>query len=120
MLSIITINLNGIRSAARKGFFAWLHEQNADIICLQEVTFEETDKKQFLSDMKSLGYGHDKKCSAEDLYKNGFFGNYIFSKIAEKSSWAINLGKDPVNDEKRCAAALQTNDLVIINAHLDV
>lgn len=37
MLRIITINVNGIRSAANKGFFAWLPSQNADIVCLQEL-----------------------------------------------------------------------------------
>jgi len=36
-MRIITINLNGIRSAASKGFFSWLDKQNADIICLQET-----------------------------------------------------------------------------------
>jgi exodeoxyribonuclease-3 len=34
---IITLNVNGIRSAARKGFFAWLARQRADAVCLQEV-----------------------------------------------------------------------------------
>lgn len=36
-MRIITINLNGIRSAANKGFFAWLTQQDADIVCLQEL-----------------------------------------------------------------------------------
>lgn len=43
MLKIITLNLNGIRSAARKGVFAWLEKQNADVICLQELRAQETD-----------------------------------------------------------------------------
>ena len=37
MLRIITANLNGIRSAASKGFFDWLPSQHADIVCLQEL-----------------------------------------------------------------------------------
>lgn len=36
-MKIMTINANGLRSAARKGFFAWFREQDADILCLQEV-----------------------------------------------------------------------------------
>lgn len=36
-MRIITLNVNGIRSAARKGFFQWLTEQQADVICLQEI-----------------------------------------------------------------------------------
>jgi exodeoxyribonuclease-3 len=43
MLRIITLNLNGIRSAARKGLFAWLAGQRADVICVQEVKAQAGD-----------------------------------------------------------------------------
>jgi len=36
-MRVITLNCNGIRAAARKGLFDWLPEQDADVICLQEV-----------------------------------------------------------------------------------
>ena len=36
-MRIISLNLNGIRAAARKGFFSWLEKQNADVVCLQEI-----------------------------------------------------------------------------------
>ncbi|MGH8609216.1 MAG: exodeoxyribonuclease III, partial [Gammaproteobacteria bacterium] len=29
--------MNGIRSAARKGFFRWMVQQNPDVACLQEI-----------------------------------------------------------------------------------
>jgi exodeoxyribonuclease-3 len=38
---VITLNLNGIRSAASKGAFAWLRTQEADLICLQETKAQE-------------------------------------------------------------------------------
>jgi len=41
MLRIITLNLNGIRSAFAKGFPAWLARQRADVVCLQEVKAHE-------------------------------------------------------------------------------
>ena len=34
-LKVITLNVNGIRSAAAKGLFRWLDKQRADVICLQ-------------------------------------------------------------------------------------
>ncbi len=43
MLRIITLNLNGIRSAATKGFFAWLSKSQADIVCVQEVKAQAND-----------------------------------------------------------------------------
>lgn len=43
VLRIITLNLNGIRSAANKGFFEWLAAQQADIVCLQELKAQPGD-----------------------------------------------------------------------------
>ncbi len=36
-MRVITANLNGIRSAERKGFFAWFAARNADFLCIQEL-----------------------------------------------------------------------------------
>ena len=42
-MRIISANLNGIRSAANKGFFSWLEQQQADVVCLQELKAQEAD-----------------------------------------------------------------------------
>ena len=36
-MRIITLNINGIRAGARKGFFSWMTRQKADVICVQET-----------------------------------------------------------------------------------
>ena len=36
-MKVISLNLNGIRAAARKGLYEWLPKIDADIICLQEL-----------------------------------------------------------------------------------
>ena len=36
-MKVISINVNGIRAAARKGMFDWLQSVDADVICLQEL-----------------------------------------------------------------------------------
>lgn len=43
MLRAITLNLNGVRSAAAKGAFAWLARSRADVICVQELKAQECD-----------------------------------------------------------------------------
>jgi len=43
MLRVITLNLNGVRSAVNKGVFAWLEQQHADVVCVQELKAHETD-----------------------------------------------------------------------------
>ncbi|MEV8532785.1 exodeoxyribonuclease III [Streptomyces sp. NPDC051211] len=41
MLTVTSVNVNGIRAAAKKGFVPWLAGTDADAICLQEVRAEE-------------------------------------------------------------------------------
>ena len=36
-MKVISLNMNGIRAAARKGCFEWLAEQDADFVCVQET-----------------------------------------------------------------------------------
>ncbi len=43
MLKIVTLNLNGIRSAVKKGWLDWLAAQNADIVCVQELKAQDAD-----------------------------------------------------------------------------
>ena len=40
-MKIVSCNLNGIRSAHRKGFFDWYKKQRADILCIQELKAQE-------------------------------------------------------------------------------
>jgi exodeoxyribonuclease-3 len=58
-MRIITINLNGIRSAANKGFYEWIAEQDADIVCLQELKAQAADMtEQMLEPHGYYGYFH--------------------------------------------------------------
>lgn len=43
MLRIITLNLNGIRSAWTKGVSSWLATQDADVVCFQEIKAQKVD-----------------------------------------------------------------------------
>ena len=43
MLRIITLNLNGIRSAVSKGLLEWLAAQKADVVCMQELKAQLSD-----------------------------------------------------------------------------
>jgi exodeoxyribonuclease III len=57
MLRIITLNLNGIRSAVSKGLLEWLAAERADIVCMQEVKAQLPDLKAEILNPKSYsGY----------------------------------------------------------------
>ena len=42
-MRVISLNVNGLRSAAKKGLFPWLAAQKADVVCLQEIKAHEAD-----------------------------------------------------------------------------
>lgn len=72
MPKIISANLNGIRSAAKKGFFEWMHKISADFICVQELKAQEIDMApELLAPRGYIGHFHyavKKGYSGVDLY----------------------------------------------------
>lgn len=48
--TVTTVNVNGLRAAARKGFLPWLERTAADVICLQEVRAEPDQLPEELRD----------------------------------------------------------------------
>ncbi|MER7933967.1 exodeoxyribonuclease III [Streptomyces sp. NPDC093272] len=40
VLTVTSVNVNGLRAAAKKGFVEWLAQTSADVLCLQEVRAE--------------------------------------------------------------------------------
>lgn len=76
MLRIISLNLNGIRSAAKKGFFEWMLGQEADIICVQELKAQ--DPEHVTEVLHPEGY----HCYFHFAEKKGYSGVGIFSRRA--------------------------------------
>jgi exodeoxyribonuclease-3 len=73
-MRIITLNANGIRSAARKGFFEWLGRQDADVVCIQE-TKAQTDQ---LAD--PVFHPHGYHCYYLDAVKKGYSGVALYCR----------------------------------------
>lgn len=46
MPTVTSVNVNGLRAAAKKGFVEWLAATSADVLCLQEVRAEESQLPQ--------------------------------------------------------------------------
>lgn len=76
MLRIITLNLNGIRSAARKGFFKWLARSRADVVCVQELKAQAADMAgDMLAPAGFHGYFHHAE-------KKGYSGVGLYTRHA--------------------------------------
>lgn len=58
-MRIISLNLNGIRSAVNKGLLDWLPRQKADVVCVQEIKAHAMDLTDAMRNPGSLkGYFH--------------------------------------------------------------
>jgi exodeoxyribonuclease-3 len=58
-MRIISLNLNGIRSAVNKGLLDWLPRQKADIVCVQEIKAHAADLTDAMRNPAPLkGYFH--------------------------------------------------------------
>ncbi len=93
-MRIISLNVNGIRAAQRKGFFEWLAVQNADVVCLQEIKAQEEQ----LDD--SLFYPEGYHCYYYDAEKKGYSGVAIYSKQKPKKV-TRGLGWEPCDSQAR-------------------
>ena len=98
MLRVITLNLNGIRSAAKKGFFQWLAQQDADIVCLQEIKAQADDLDDTMR--APAGY-HGHFHFAE---KRGYSGVGLYSR-AKPHNVVTGIGDDEFDREGRYVEA---------------
>lgn len=73
-MRVISLNMNGIRAAGRKGFFSWLAEQNADFVCLQET------KAQMQSLPDALYRPEDYHCAFHSAQKPGYSGVGLYAR----------------------------------------
>ena len=85
-MRIITANVNGIRAAARKGFFGWMGRQRADVVCIQETKAQVHQLEDRVFWPRSYhAYFHDAE-------KKGYSGVAIYcrhkpDKVIEGLGW---------------------------------
>ena len=77
-MRIISLNANGIRAAARKGFFDWMRAQDADVVCIQETKAQVHQLGDEI--FQPAGY----HCFYEDAVKKGYSGVAIYSRHEPK------------------------------------
>lgn len=106
LMRIITLNANGIRSAASKGVFDWLSGQNADVVCVQE-TKAQVDQ---LTDAMFWPAGYH--CFYFDAEKKGYSGTALY---ARKKPTAVirGFGVDEFDREGRYLEARFDNVSVV-------
>jgi exodeoxyribonuclease III len=88
VVKVISVNVNGIRAAHRKGFFDWMQKQKADVICIQETKAQIDQLVEEI--LQPEGY----HAFFNDALKKGYSGTAIYSKkqpdkINDKLGWEV-------------------------------
>lgn len=111
MKRIISLNCNGIRSAATKGLFEWLDTQNADVLCLQEVKAQPADL-----DGKAAFAPPGWHVQFNSALRKGYSGTAIYSR-AKPNAVLTTLGASEFDDEGRYIET-RFGDLSVISLYL--
>lgn len=110
MARIVTLNLNGIRSAARKGWVQWLAAQSADVVCVQELKAQAGDLDETLISPAGLT-GHFSFAE-----KKGYSGVGLYSRRAPR---AIRRGfGDAEFDAEGRYIEADFGDLVVVSLYV--
>jgi len=109
-MRIVTLNANGIRSAAAKGAFQWLARQDADVICLQETKAQAHQLDGHPIDIPGYHrFFHDAK-------RPGYSGVALYAK-RKPHALARGFGVREFDDEGRYLEA-RFGDLSVVSLYL--
>jgi exodeoxyribonuclease-3 len=78
-MRVISLNVNGIRSAEKKGLSAWLNGSAWDVLCVQELKAQLTDVPSTLTTETLKG------CRQAEFFpaqRKGYSGVGVFAKLA--------------------------------------
>ncbi len=95
-MKIISINTNGIRAAARKGFFDWMKKEQPDVVCIQETKAQEWQLDDPVFHPKGYHvYFHDAE-------KKGYSGVAIYArKQPDRVTIGLGEGWEDIDAEGR-------------------
>lgn len=110
LMRIISANVNGIRSAYKKGFLEYIAQSSADIVCVQELKAQEADLSE---DMKQPHGMYGVWHCAE---KRGYSGVAVYSK-KQPDRVQIGMGIEEFDREGRFVRA-DFDNLSVISLYL--
>lgn len=78
-MRVMTLNVQGIQQAAEKGFFDWMVEQDADVVCLQDLRAKEYE----LDD--AIYHPEGYYAYFFDAFEDGYSGVALYCKTPPKA-----------------------------------
>ena len=94
MLKIVSFNANGIRSAAKKGFFDWFLKSDIDVLCVQETKAQTAQLTEILFNPEGYFHYH------VEAKKKGYSGVSIYTRL-KPTEVILQCGLPWADDEGR-------------------
>ncbi|MDR1897648.1 MAG: exodeoxyribonuclease III [Prevotellaceae bacterium] len=108
-MKLVSLNLNGIRSAVNKGLVEWLKSEQPDVVCFQEI--KATPEQINVQDFEQMGYN----CYWYPAFKKGYSGTALLSRILPDFV-SKGIGTDLFDSEGRVIRA-DFGDITVIAAY---
>lgn len=109
-MKVVSVNVNGIRAAHRKGFFDWLQKSRADVVCIQETKAQVDQLNDEI--MQPNGY----HAFFNDAVKKGYSGTAVYCR--NKPDKVIDQLGFPVADEEGRYLQVDFGKLSVISLYL--
>ena len=93
-MRVISANVNGIRAAEKKGFFNWLKQVDADVVCIQETKAQEEQLSN------EIFYPAGYHCYYYDAERKGYSGTALYCRHEPKKV-TRGLGWEPCDSQAR-------------------
>ena len=109
-MHLVSLNVNGIRAAVRRGLVGWLAEKRPDLICLQEI--RATDSQLPLREFEQLGYESVWNLGS----RRGYSGVGILSRVRfEPVDDPLD---DPATEAEGRFLAIRAGETVVTNSYV--
>src|SRR3954451_1563613 len=109
-MRVVSLNVNGIRSALRRGFLEWAAERRPDLICLQEI--RATSNQLPVRELEQLGYQGAWNLGS----RAGYSGVAILSRVQFEP--VDELLDDPATEQEGRFLAIRAGDTVVTSSYV--
>jgi len=107
---VVSFNANGLRAAARKGFYDWFARQKIDVLCVQELKAKADQLEG--SPFERRGYYR----YLHDAERPGYSGVALYSRV-EPNDVIYGLGSEEFDAEGRYLEAIY-DDFAVVSLYL--
>jgi exodeoxyribonuclease III len=109
-MQVVSLNVNGIRAAVRRGLVGWVAERRPDLICLQEI--RATDSQLPLGEFEQLGYASVWNLGNRPGYSGvGILSRARFEQVADPLD-------DPATEREGRFLAVRAGETVVTNSYV--